>query len=152
MHMRGNVLNLAVKASSSPKRAECDVMNSEGERRLVQATGIYDCRALFASESQTYRLPTIPYATPFCKHLAVAHFNLRDISSVTRFADFKSYLDSFPFSIDVCGISESWTTPYTESFFAVPGYKQLTNSRSTRTGGGVILYLGNAIGMKSQFK
>jgi hypothetical protein len=92
----------------------------------------------------------VPNVPPFFKHVALAHFNVRDLSANTRFQDLKNDVGSFPFQLDFIGISESWCSPYTEGLFEIPDYQRLSLSRRFSRGGGVILYVNKWCHIKKQ--
>jgi hypothetical protein len=80
----------------------------------------------------------LPY---FYGNLSICHFNLRDINSANKFEDLNLEVKRSPYYYDVIGVSESWCNKYNGSSFQLPNYQCIANSRSTRGGGGCLLYI-----------
>jgi hypothetical protein len=79
----------------------------------------------------------------FYSSLTVCHFNLRDISTSTKFVDMCKDINCFPFEIDIIGVSETWCDRSNESSYQIQGFNCLALSRKTRGVGGCYLYVRN---------
>jgi hypothetical protein len=58
----------------------------------------------------------VPY---IFKSMAVMHYNVRDLGSISRFAELKCDLKNMPFQIDFLGISETWHRNGRENLFNI---------------------------------
>ena len=74
--------------------------------------------------------------------ISVMHINCRSISK--NFPELNTLL-SITGNVTVLALSETWLRPDNEHLFDIPGYKYVCNSRQTKTGGGVALYISNVL-------
>ena len=68
-------------------------------------------------------------------HLNISSFN-------QHFDEFKNLFDSFPFSLDFVGCSETFiNSQLNQDRFEISGYQLITDNRTFSCGGGVALYV-----------
>ena len=69
----------------------------------------------------------------------IMHVNCRSIKR--NFDDFKTLLSNVDNHLTAIAVSETWLTPDVENMYNLNGYKLFCNSRLTKIGGGVALYV-----------
>jgi hypothetical protein len=75
---------------------------------------VYECGCYDLYECEPWK--RVPY---IFKSLAIMHYNVRDIGSLTRFSELKSDIDAMPFEIDILGISETWHSNGRENMYTI---------------------------------
>ena len=75
---------------------------------------------------------------------SIMHINTRSLKH--NFDSLRILLDNpLQSSFSVIGLTETWLTDSSATYYSLPGYKFLENSRSHKTGGGVAFYIRESI-------
>ena len=73
-------------------------------------------------------------------NFSVMHLNIRSLQH--NFDNFRLLLDNpLQSSFSVVGLTETWLTKNSATYYSLPGYKFIENSRINKTGGGVAFYI-----------
>jgi len=71
--------------------------------------------------------------------LSLIHVNIRSVSC--NFSTFEHFLESLKLDFNITGLSGTWFNQDNNDLFAIPGYSCVSKYRTSRTGGGVSLFL-----------
>ena len=94
----------------------------------------------YSSKDFNTFLNTIPFTSDKHSTFPCIHFNCRSISR--NFDSLKSFLSSIDFQSTAIGISETWLNDNSLlDLYMLDNYSFIANSRKSRRGGGVGLYL-----------
>ena len=81
-------------------------------------------------------------------NLNILHLNCRSLKK--NFDSLKTLLNSVNQKLTAIAISETWLTPSTEHIFQLQEYDFVSNSRSSKVGGGVGIYIDNDLTYKKR--
>ncbi len=85
------------------------------------------------------QLPLLTNAKQFNSSFSLLHVNSRSL--VGNFDKFQSLISSLNKPFSAIGVSETWLNDLTCDSVNISGYNFISNRRSTKTGGGVGIYL-----------
>ena len=80
--------------------------------------------------------------------LSLLHLNVRSLPK--NFDAFNEYLQCIKHQFSVIGLSETWHTDASCDLYSLLGYECISRNRINRRGGGVALYINNAIQCKER--